>query len=64
MSITGALQNYMHGHDVLPSNTDEAQSHYTYKRKYDISPLDDRSFLDHMIAHTFKDMLFSLKIYY
>ncbi|XP_019132652.2 leucine-rich repeat-containing protein 9 isoform X2 [Larimichthys crocea] len=33
MSITGALQNYMHGHDVLPSNTDEAQSHYTYKHK-------------------------------
>ncbi|XP_051237082.1 leucine-rich repeat-containing protein 9 isoform X1 [Dicentrarchus labrax] len=33
MSMSGGLQNFMHGHDVLPSNVDEAQSHYTYKHK-------------------------------
>nr|XP_020446740.1 leucine-rich repeat-containing protein 9-like isoform X2 [Monopterus albus] len=30
MSISGGLQN-SHGHNILSSNTDEAQSHYTYK---------------------------------
>ncbi|XP_035529277.1 leucine-rich repeat-containing protein 9 [Morone saxatilis] len=33
MSMSGGLQNFMHGHDGLPSNVDEAQSHYTYKHK-------------------------------
>ncbi|KAM7375862.1 hypothetical protein PAMP_005628 [Pampus punctatissimus] len=32
MSISG-VQNFMHGHDILPSNMDEAQLHYTYKYK-------------------------------
>ncbi|TNN84208.1 Leucine-rich repeat-containing protein 9 [Liparis tanakae] len=31
MTISGALQNFIHGHDVLPSNVDE--SHHTYKHK-------------------------------
>ncbi|XP_029316164.1 leucine-rich repeat-containing protein 9 [Cottoperca gobio] len=31
MTISGGLQNFMHGHDILPSNVDE--SHYTYKHK-------------------------------
>ncbi|XP_070698683.1 leucine-rich repeat-containing protein 9 [Pempheris klunzingeri] len=29
MNISGGLQNFMHGHDIL----EEAQSHYTYKQK-------------------------------
>ncbi|XP_056283145.1 leucine-rich repeat-containing protein 9 isoform X3 [Pseudoliparis swirei] len=33
MTISGALQNFIHGHDVLPSNVDEAQSHHTCKHK-------------------------------
>ncbi|KAI3367720.1 hypothetical protein L3Q82_026558, partial [Scortum barcoo] len=33
MSISGGLQNFIHGHDVPPNNMDEAQSHYTYKHK-------------------------------
>ncbi|XP_059209989.1 leucine-rich repeat-containing protein 9 isoform X3 [Centropristis striata] len=33
ITISGGLQNFMHGHDILPSNMDEAQSHYTYKHK-------------------------------
>ncbi|XP_037343021.2 leucine-rich repeat-containing protein 9 [Pungitius pungitius] len=33
MSISGGLQNFMHGDDNLPSNVDEAQSHYTYQHK-------------------------------
>ncbi|XP_070836208.1 leucine-rich repeat-containing protein 9 isoform X2 [Chaetodon trifascialis] len=33
MSISGGLQSLMQGHDVLSSNMDEAQSHYTYKHK-------------------------------
>ncbi|XP_041810349.1 leucine-rich repeat-containing protein 9 [Chelmon rostratus] len=33
MSISGGLQNLMQAHDVLPTNVDEAQSHYTYKHK-------------------------------
>lgn len=41
MSISGGLQNLIHGHDILPSNVDEAQSHYTYKRECDICPLED-----------------------
>ncbi|KAG7511180.1 leucine-rich repeat-containing 9 isoform X1 [Solea senegalensis] len=32
MNISG-LQSYMHGHDVLSSNTDETPCHYTYKHK-------------------------------
>ncbi|XP_062296863.1 leucine-rich repeat-containing protein 9 [Scomber scombrus] len=31
MSISGGLQNLMCGHDILPSNMDEAQPHYTHK---------------------------------
>ncbi|XP_044023700.1 leucine-rich repeat-containing protein 9 isoform X2 [Siniperca chuatsi] len=31
--MSGGLQNFMHGHDILQSNMDEAQSHYTYKHK-------------------------------
>ncbi|KAK5857406.1 hypothetical protein PBY51_010654 [Eleginops maclovinus] len=31
MTISGGLQNFMHGHDILPSNMDE--SHYTFKHK-------------------------------
>lgn len=34
----------MHGHDVLPSNADEAQAHYTYKRECDVSLLGDLFF--------------------
>lgn len=41
MSISGGLQNLMQAHDVLPTNVDEAQSHYTYKRECDISPFED-----------------------
>ncbi|XP_056250018.1 leucine-rich repeat-containing protein 9 isoform X2 [Seriola aureovittata] len=33
MSISGGLQTFMHGHDILSSNMDEAQSHYIYKHK-------------------------------
>ncbi|XP_039994007.1 leucine-rich repeat-containing protein 9 isoform X3 [Xiphias gladius] len=33
MSISGGLQSFMHGHDILSSNMDEAQSHYTYRHK-------------------------------
>ncbi|XP_070776726.1 leucine-rich repeat-containing protein 9 [Enoplosus armatus] len=33
VSISGGLQNLMHGHDILQSNMDEAQSHSTYKHK-------------------------------
>ncbi|XP_040916935.1 leucine-rich repeat-containing protein 9 [Toxotes jaculatrix] len=33
MSISGGLQSFMHGHDILSNNMDEAQSHYTYKVK-------------------------------
>ncbi|XP_053191128.1 leucine-rich repeat-containing protein 9 [Scomber japonicus] len=33
MSISGGLQNLMCGHDILPSNMDEAQPHYTHKYK-------------------------------
>ncbi|XP_054470363.1 leucine-rich repeat-containing protein 9 [Anoplopoma fimbria] len=33
MTISGGLQNFMHGHDILPSNVDESQSHFTYKHK-------------------------------
>ncbi|GLD62379.1 leucine-rich repeat-containing protein 9-like protein, partial [Lates japonicus] len=33
MSTSGGLQNFMHGHDILSSNMDEVQSHYTYKYK-------------------------------
>ncbi|XP_008282448.1 leucine-rich repeat-containing protein 9 [Stegastes partitus] len=32
MSIGGGLQNFMHGHDVLPSNVDEDQYTYKYKK--------------------------------
>ncbi|XP_071353639.1 leucine-rich repeat-containing protein 9 isoform X2 [Trachinotus anak] len=31
--ISGGLQTFMHGHDILSSNMDEAQSHYIYKHK-------------------------------
>nr|XP_033499540.1 leucine-rich repeat-containing protein 9 [Epinephelus lanceolatus] len=33
MTISGGLQNFVHGHDILPGHMDEAQSHYTYKYK-------------------------------
>ncbi|XP_038584816.1 leucine-rich repeat-containing protein 9 isoform X3 [Micropterus salmoides] len=33
MSISGGLQNFIHGHDILQGNMDEVQSHYTYKQK-------------------------------
>ncbi|XP_028422571.1 leucine-rich repeat-containing protein 9 isoform X3 [Perca flavescens] len=33
MTMSGGLQNFLHGHDILPSSVDEAQSHYTYKYK-------------------------------
>ncbi|XP_068436972.1 leucine-rich repeat-containing protein 9 isoform X2 [Clinocottus analis] len=33
MTISAGLQNFMHGHDILSSNMEEAQFHYTYKHK-------------------------------
>ncbi|XP_074516923.1 leucine-rich repeat-containing protein 9 isoform X1 [Sebastes fasciatus] len=33
MPISGGLQTFMHGHDILPSSMDEAQSLHTYKHK-------------------------------
>ncbi|KAA8582195.1 hypothetical protein FQN60_008935 [Etheostoma spectabile] len=33
MTMSGGLQNFLPGHDILLSNVDEAQSHYTYKHK-------------------------------
>ncbi|KAG7238506.1 hypothetical protein INR49_030779 [Caranx melampygus] len=33
MNISGGLQTFMHGHDILSSSMDDAQSHYTYKHK-------------------------------
>lgn len=35
MSLSGGLQNFMHGHDILSSTMDEAQFH-TYRRECDI----------------------------
>lgn len=46
MSISGGLQNLMCGHDILPSNMDEAQPHYTHKCECDISPLPNYECLD------------------
>lgn len=34
MSVSGGLQNVMHGHNVLQNNIDE--DHYTYKCEYNI----------------------------
>lgn len=45
-SVSGGLQNIMHVQDILPCNVDEAQSHYTYKCEYDVSPLKEHLFLD------------------
>lgn len=45
MSISGGLQNLMHGHDIFPSNMDEAQPHYTYKCECDILLFQIMSFL-------------------
>ncbi|XP_029982636.1 leucine-rich repeat-containing protein 9-like isoform X2 [Sphaeramia orbicularis] len=33
LNVSGGLQHIMHGHDILQSNVDEAQPHYTYKHK-------------------------------
>ncbi|KAK2826054.1 hypothetical protein Q5P01_020268 [Channa striata] len=33
ISVNGGLQNFMHAHDIVSSNMDEAQSHYTFKHK-------------------------------
>ncbi|KAF3701209.1 Leucine-rich repeat-containing protein 9 [Channa argus] len=33
ISISRGLQNFMHGHEILSRNMDDAQSHYTFKHK-------------------------------
>ncbi|XP_019940178.2 leucine-rich repeat-containing protein 9 isoform X2 [Paralichthys olivaceus] len=33
INVSGGLQSFMHGHDILSSNMDEAQYHHTYKQK-------------------------------